>query len=288
MRAGFEPLAAYPGSHAKWRCRCKRCGKAVAIRLHDVRQGHGCAHCAGLAPMSLAKAKRLAKAANREIVGDFQNGGTFVLMRCLACGHEAKHRATMLPNVKGSCNHCKPTRRLSPDEAVELMRAAGLEPLVAYPGARKPWRSRCQTCKQIGQPQLANIRQGQSGCRTCSNYGYDVRKPTTLYVLVNHDHAAVKVGVTNTGSVRLRNLSRSGWRPGRLFHFREGLTPLHIETMVLRHLRVERGLKPAVNQRDMRGTRGATETFLVSDVSPRSIYAMIRSMCRGHRVQETR
>ena len=158
------------------------------------------------------------------------------------------------------------------------MRAAGLEPLVPYPGARKPWPARCLTCGEQGQPQLGSIRQGQSGCRTCSYYGYDVRKPTTLYVLVNRDLDAVKIGITNTGSVRLRNLARGGWKPGRLFHFDEGRTPLHIETVILRRLRGDLGLRPAVKQHQMRGTGGATETFRLRDISAAAIYKLVRDL----------
>lgn len=277
-RAGFTPLAPYPGAQRNWRARCNKCGKTSSPRLGDIRNGHGCAYCAGLAKKTEAEARRLAKKANREIIGDYNGWRRPVLMRCLKCGHESEHSPGMLVSVSGSCNNCKATRAIAPDEAVELMRAAGLEPLVPYPGARKPWPARCLTCGEKGQPQLGNIRQGQSGCRTCSNYGYDARKPTTLYVLVNREFRAVKVGITNTGSVRLRNLERGGWRPGRLFHFAEGRTPLHIETVILRRLRGDMGLKPAVQRHQMPGTGGATETFRLADISAAAIYKMVRSL----------
>lgn len=228
--------------------------------------------------MSRREAIRLAKEKNREILEEFKGPGVPVLMRCLRCGNESKHAPRLLRRVASSCNNCKPTRALQPDEAVELMRAAGLEPLTAYPGARKPWPARCTVCGEEGHPQLGNIRQGQKGCRTCSTYGFDVRKPTTLYVLVNERLKAVKIGITNTGSVRIRNFARSGWKPGRLYYFDEGRTPLHIETTILRRLRREKGLLPAVAQEEMRGARGATETFRASDVPTRLLYRMIRHL----------
>jgi formylmethanofuran dehydrogenase subunit E len=47
------------------------------------------------------------------------------------------------------------------------MRAAGVEPLVPYPGAHQPWRCRCLTCGNEGSPILNSIRRGNGGCRYC-------------------------------------------------------------------------------------------------------------------------
>lgn len=277
--AGFEPLDPFPGTTRPWRSRCKKCGKTSRPRVQDVRKGNRCMHCAGRAPMTETEARRLAKKSNREIVGDYRGPLKPVLMRCLACGSEAEYLPRILKKTSaGTCRNCKPTATINPDEAVVIMRSVGLEPLVPYPGARKPWPAVCTTCGVDGHPQLANIRQGQRGCRTCSNYGYDVRKPSTLYVLVSKEYDAVKVGITNTGSVRLRQLRRVGWVPGKLFEFDEGLTPLRIETLILRHLRVTLGLKAAVKHADMRGVGGATETFRRSDIEPVRIYRMVRQL----------
>lgn len=53
-------------------------------------------------------------------------------------------------------------------DAIANMRAAGLEPLEPYPGARKAWRCRCVTCGSDVAPTLDNIRRGQGGCRNCA------------------------------------------------------------------------------------------------------------------------
>jgi DNA-directed RNA polymerase subunit RPC12/RpoP len=51
--------------------------------------------------------------------------------------------------------------------AVEVMRAAGLEPLDPYPGTGKPWRSRCVTCQRDVSPTLASVKRG-AGCKYCA------------------------------------------------------------------------------------------------------------------------
>jgi hypothetical protein len=59
------------------------------------------------------------------------------------------------------------TALIDPDQAAAELRAAGFEPLEAYPGyVNKAWRARCLTCGHEGLPRLNNIRRG-SGCRRC-------------------------------------------------------------------------------------------------------------------------
>lgn len=47
------------------------------------------------------------------------------------------------------------------------MRAAGLEPLVPYPGAQPKWLCRCVECGTEVTPRYYNIKNGWGGCRIC-------------------------------------------------------------------------------------------------------------------------
>lgn len=51
--------------------------------------------------------------------------------------------------------------------AVERMRAAGWEPLEAYPGSHYRWRCRCTDCGSEGEPRLHDIGEKKC-CRACS------------------------------------------------------------------------------------------------------------------------
>lgn len=280
-KAGFEPVGEYAGTTRPWKSKCVTCGRVSNPRPKDVKNGHGCRHCASNAQWNSRKAASVARKANREYLEPFQGASTPIRMRCKRCENEVTQAPGALLEGSGYCQRCKPTARFTPEEAVELMRAAGMEPLIPYEAARKPWRARCLTCGTEGAPQLGNIRAGQRGCRVCGNYGYDIRKPTTLYVLVNKEHGAIKVGITNTGSVRLKQLARVGWKPGRLYEFDEGTTPLRVETLLLRHLRQDLALRQAVTQAQMRGVGGATETFRNTDVTTRYMYARIAALLDG-------
>jgi hypothetical protein len=59
------------------------------------------------------------------------------------------------------------SRRLDPNEAAEVMRAAGLEPLEPYPGWNVPWKCRCVNCGNEVEPRFTKIQQGRGGCKPC-------------------------------------------------------------------------------------------------------------------------
>lgn len=71
-----------------------------------------------------------------------------------------------------------PAPRWSPtaEEALRLLREAGYEPLMDYPGVQEPWRSRCTTCKRIRRPRLSDIRAGVR-CRHLRIDERPLRKP---------------------------------------------------------------------------------------------------------------
>lgn len=63
----------------------------------------------------------------------------------------------------------KKAHRLHPDEAAAVMRAAGLEPLVPYPGANPPWLCRCTTCGSEGSPSYSYVASHGKGCAPCGH-----------------------------------------------------------------------------------------------------------------------
>lgn len=56
--------------------------------------------------------------------------------------------------------------------AAKVMCAAGLEPLVNYPGAREKWSCRCVKCGRLVSPNYDSVRRGaSSGCKWCGREG---------------------------------------------------------------------------------------------------------------------
>ena len=73
--------------------------------------------------------------------------------QCRNCGREVTPLLNNIRKGQGGCGWCA-GKRLDAEEAVALMRAASLEPLVAYPGHHEPWPCRCLRCGPDRQPPL--------------------------------------------------------------------------------------------------------------------------------------
>lgn len=58
-------------------------------------------------------------------------------------------------------------KALKPKEAIASMKKFGFTPLVPYPGASKPWLSKCKVCKTEVSPALSSVKTGHS-CRKCT------------------------------------------------------------------------------------------------------------------------
>ena len=95
-------------------------------------------------------------------------------------------------------------RRLTDEETVPVMEAAGLEPLEPYPGADVPWRCRCRSCGSDVAPRYNGVRQGR-GCQVCGKarsavdvmYDTEKQKAVFLHVIRDEDTAEF-VGAVQT------------------------------------------------------------------------------------------
>ena len=87
--------------------------------------------------------------------------------RCEACGNEISPSLNNVRRRGRSCGFCS-GKWSAEDDRQELLRSRGLEPLVPYPGADKPWLCRCGKCGHEVSPKLTHIRAGaSSGCKYC-------------------------------------------------------------------------------------------------------------------------
>lgn len=102
---------------------------------------------------------------------------------CMECGEFVRpiYRNVMRPG-RGGCKPCgrknsAATRRTPHDEAVKVMRAAGVEPLEPFPGVDTPWRCKCLNALCPGlwmgdladiRPRLTDARSSISACKYCA------------------------------------------------------------------------------------------------------------------------
>lgn len=172
---GLEPLTTYTRGNDPWPCRCLTCGAEVTPRYSQVANGSskGCVPCGRAARSEKLKEGNRSVAANAMRAAGFEplvpypGINTPWSCRCLRCHRNVTPRYGAVRSGGDGCGHCS-GRLVDPDEAVELMRKAGLEPLVAYPGSGIPWKCLCLGCSGIVSPRYSSINAGRSsGCRPC-------------------------------------------------------------------------------------------------------------------------
>ena len=184
LLGNVTPLEPYPGrTNAPWRCKCNVCGSEIRPRLGNLRSGQGaCRTCADhrtserqRVPESIAVAEMRATGATP--LAPYVGVKSPWLCLCDECGAEITPRLADVRNGHRPCNYCAKrasgrTQRVDENLAArEMTEQGGVTPLVPYPGASRPWESRCNGCGRTVHPRLASIRQGHSGCTSCANIG---------------------------------------------------------------------------------------------------------------------
>jgi hypothetical protein len=295
--AGLEPLVEYPGSKAHWRSRCMKCGREVSPLLNRIRSGSGCHYCAAEArgvamrgrPVSLrgkpgydpGTVIAIMRAAGMEPLEDYPGMNRPWRCRCLVCGTIGSPRLSGIKAGQGGCIPCGQrkvaaaahARRLDDESTAAEMFAAGLRPLVSYPGAGKPWRCRCVKCGREVTARLTGVRTGK-GCRYCATHGIDLTGPTMVYVISHRQWGAVKVGIgACTGyNSRLLQHQRAGWVLAHSRTFATGAAALDVEQAVLARLRAKK-LAPYLTAEIM--PNGWSETCDAAEITTDALWAMV-------------
>src|SRR5581483_5083465 len=108
-----------------------------------------------------AAAAAVMRAAGVEPLEPYKNVMTPWRSRCSRCGKTVTPTLSNVKSGHAACGYCA-GKLVDPQDALALMRSAGLEPLVDYPGATRPWRSRCLACDKEVTPRYANVAGGSA------------------------------------------------------------------------------------------------------------------------------
>lgn len=89
---------------------------------------------------------------------------------CATCSHESTPNYTTTKQGKSRCakfatraTAAKAMQQFEPT-AMRTMQDMELQPLEPYPGANKPWKSKCLRCGSTVSPSCSNVTQGIRGC----------------------------------------------------------------------------------------------------------------------------
>ena len=187
--AGYEPLTPYPGNNnSPWRCIHLECGREVSPRYAGIQQGQGgCKPChqdylSRLYRTSDIQAEVIVRARGFEPLEPFPgNIHSKWKIRHLDCGKTVTPSLSNLRNSRGpGCAYCT-GHRVDPEDAVAMMRAAGLEPLEPFVRTNRPWRCMHVACGREVQPRLNGIQQGQGGCLSCGRGEVSEKSARSLF-----------------------------------------------------------------------------------------------------------
>lgn len=263
LDAGWRPLTPFPGARAHWPSTCLNCGAPgtpVYETVHALKSG--CRMCAARRN-GLVRRQRFEPTAVKVMQGmqleplePYPGASKQWLCRCLRCGTLTRPTYGNVSSGGRGCQTCRriaqgATKKSGYAAAAETrVRAAGYSPLTPYPGTGGPWRCLCR-CGRETSVWVTVLGPGSRGCRWCADYGFKLGVPGVTYLLVNEGLGSVKVGVTASGSSRLKVFRRHGWQAVHVETFDSGLEAMSVEREILDWWRKDLNLPVYVSPEDM-------------------------------------
>jgi len=195
----------------------------------------------------------------------YVNDSTPIRSHCLACGGPGDPTWNNIRTGKAGCGWCS-RKRVDPAFVKRSFSQRGLEMLGDYVRSGDGILSRCNSCHQIVSPSWNSIREG-SGCWYCAerNGAFKMSEPAFLYLITHPQLQAGKIGVCGLHSPRLHRWTNHGWVLLARRRFDAGREAVALEQEVLRVVH-SGGRSCYLNQEDMGGLSGASETFSIDEI----------------------
>lgn len=138
--------------------------------------------------------------------------GPKVSWRCVCniCENQVYRSLQVLRRSNHPCPFCKSkdfknSNRLPDHVAVEVMKAAGFEPLEPYVSSGTPWRSQCLKCGEISTPRLGNVKGLNSGCKNCNRNQSDLEEVASRLKKLNLELIGEYVSSRQENQIRCLN-----------------------------------------------------------------------------------
>lgn len=150
-----------------------RCGKGHTFEgnFNNMKfRNEFCPYCEGRTVKQLVSAEQaIAKftEARLTLLEPYQGKRDWVNVRCEVCGVEGRQMYQNLVDGLDACRNCEYLAKQA--EALALMVAAGVQPLVPFVNTSTKWLCECLTCHRQVSPTLANVKRGQGACVYCGH-----------------------------------------------------------------------------------------------------------------------
>jgi hypothetical protein len=170
-KAGFSPMATYPGSNSPWKSKCLKCKKITTPTYWNVRKGIGCKFCSNRA-VEPRDAEFAMNDRGFRTLEPYPGAVKPWLVQCMSCKKVFKSVFHSL-KTDARCKYCS---KVAVDEKdlLERLTELNLKPLEKYKSAKTPWKCRCLVCNHVVQPTWMRLKQGRGQCAFCSQRRVDV------------------------------------------------------------------------------------------------------------------
>lgn len=280
-RAGYKPLERYQNASTLWKVLHIKCGRTIKISYDSVRAGHNCKYCAGLF-IDADEAVEIMMKAGLQPLTKYPGAKKAWRCRCLTCNRKVTPQLSLVKNRGAACAYCS-GRKVDVKDAVNLMKASGLKPIVPYKSSISPWRCICQKCKREVTPTYSSIREGQGGCKFCADWGIDYGANGYLYLMTHKELSAHKIGIGNSsrsrGRSRIAQHEKNGWKLFKQLNFEVTDDAYALEQEVLKWLRKDLGLRIYLSESEM-PQGGYSETVDATEIELVTIWAKVEKLSK--------
>jgi hypothetical protein len=182
-KLGLEPLQEYAAKYGgelvstayvqrnhyyEWKC-AQEHGFSGNYNNMEHR-GQFCPECEGRSSrktMTEKQARAYLESRSLSLVGPYVSKTKDVLIACNVCKVELTKSVKHIVEASMDCKNCASLEYSK--KASSVMRQAGVEPLVPYPGSPNQWLCKCMTCGKEITPSYANVSKGQGACSFCQS-----------------------------------------------------------------------------------------------------------------------
>ena len=170
IRNNLQPLEPFPGTQKPWKSKCLVTGKVVSPTYGKVRDyGHRCSYCSrGM--VDEAEAVKVMKKSGFNPLVPFPGTNKPWSSQCLKCKRNVSPAFWSIAKGTG-CKFCS-NRAVEPKDAIAAMRKRGFKTLEPFPGAVKPWKVECNTCKRKFETYFHSLKT-LNGCKYCNGVALD-------------------------------------------------------------------------------------------------------------------
>lgn len=196
-------IGTYTGSMRPVLVECMNCGYRYESSINLIHKlGRGCQKCGGTKKLTQKEVYDRCSIRGLELVGDYKNSSTPVLVRCLKCSCDWYALPYRIFGGK-SCPDCADKAgyeklKLSRSEVDSRFLKAGAVIIGEYVNISTPVLTRCLECDHEWHP-FPHVISSGSSCPRCKPFGFGLDKPAIIYYIKikrPSDFPVYKIGVT--------------------------------------------------------------------------------------------